>query len=125
MTDRKIAENLKKLRRESGLTQEQMSDKMGICRATYNNLETGKTTLINEHLYSAAKVLDCPPEKLVGGYDKDNSGMQALRDIQEECDALRRENAELLEEVGRLKDDIQILKQLNAYRQAEIEKLSK
>ena len=37
-------ENLKKARREAGLTQQQMADKLGISLRYYQNIETGDRT---------------------------------------------------------------------------------
>ena len=39
-----MRENLKKARREAGLTQQQMADKLGISLRYYQNIETGDRT---------------------------------------------------------------------------------
>ena len=41
---KEMRENLKKARREAGLTQQQMADKLGISLRYYQNIETGDRT---------------------------------------------------------------------------------
>lgn len=122
MTDKEIAENLKKFRNDAGLTQDQMSEKIGVCRATYISMEKGKTPLINGKLYKAAEVLDCDAEKLVSGYSQQKWESLALKDAEAEKEELIKENRVLKEENEKLKDDIILLKQLNAYMKAELDK---
>ena len=43
--DKTIANNLEKMRTKKGLTQEKVANFLGISRATYNNIESGKSDL--------------------------------------------------------------------------------
>ena len=123
MDDKNIAKALKNLRIKSGLTQDFMSEKLGICRATYDNLENGKTAIINGHIYEAAKLLKCSPEAIVGGYDSAGNAGENFYDVEKERNLLKERLAQAEEELRVQKEYIGILKEVLAYRQAEMEKL--
>ena len=123
MDDKNIAKALKNLRIKSGLTQDFMSEKLGICRATYNNLENGKTAIINGHIYEAAKLLKCSPEAIVGGYDSAGNAGENFYDVEKERNLLKERLAQAEEELRGQKEYAGILKEVLAYRQAEMEKL--
>lgn len=68
---------LKELRKENGLTLDQISERTGIKRASYNNYENNKTEpklATWEHL---ADALDVSPAYLVGWEDKKTKGNEA------------------------------------------------
>ena len=123
MDDKNIAKALKNLRIKSGLTQDFMSEKLGICRATYNNLENGKTAIINGHIYEAAKLLKCSPEAIVGGYDSAGNAGENFYDVEKERNLLKERLTQAEEELRGQKEYTGILKEVLAYRQAEMEKL--
>lgn len=123
MDDKNIAKTLKELRIKSGLTQDFMSEKLGICRATYNNLENGKTAIINGHIYEAAKLLKCKPEAIVGGYGPATEGGENFLDVEKERNMLKERLARAEEELNSQKEYAGILKEVLTYRQAEMEKL--
>ena len=123
MDDKNIAKALKNLRIKSGLTQDFMSEKLGICRATYNNLENGKTAIINGHIYEAAKLLKCSPEAIVGGYDSAGNAGENFYDVEKERDLLKERLAQAEEELRGQKEYAGILKEVLTYRQGEMEKL--
>ena len=123
MDDKNIAKALKNLRIKSGLTQDFMSEKLGICRATYNNLENGKTAIINGHIYEAAKLLKCSPEAIVGGYDSAGNAGENFYDVEKERNLLKERLAQAEEELRGQKEYVGILKEVLTYRQGEMEKL--
>lgn len=123
MDDKNIAKALKNLRIKSGLTQDFMSEKLGICRATYNNLENGKTAIINGHIYEAAKLLKCSPEAIVGGYNSAGNAGENFYDVEKERNLLKERLAQAEEELRGQKEYVGILKEVLTYRQGEMEKL--
>ncbi|MBQ4590626.1 MAG: helix-turn-helix transcriptional regulator [Clostridia bacterium] len=62
----KLAENLRKLRLEKGLTQEQLSEKMGVSYQAVSRWETGATYPDIEMLPALADLFDISLEKLMG-----------------------------------------------------------
>jgi len=66
---------LKKRRLEKGLTQRQLSEKLGITQSQYSKIETGETDP-SKYLYKLSKILKCDPNDVFSG--------QILKDIEEE-----------------------------------------
>ena len=66
---------LKKRRAEMGLTQKQMSEKLGITQSQYSKIETGETDP-TKYLNKLSKILRCDPNDVFSG--------QILKDIEEE-----------------------------------------
>lgn len=62
----KLAENLRKLRLEKGLTQEQLSEKMGVSYQAVSRWETGSTYPDIEMLPALADLFEVSLEKLMG-----------------------------------------------------------
>ena len=57
---------LKKRRRETGLTQKQMSEKLGISQSQYSKIETGETDPA-KHLNKLSKIFKCHPKDVFSG----------------------------------------------------------
>ena len=62
-----IHTRIRDAREKSGLTQEEMADRIGIGRTTYINFETGRTRLFCNHLQETAAVLGVSEEELLFG----------------------------------------------------------
>ena len=56
--------NLKLLRVKNDLTQEQMANKVGVCKATYNFIEIGKRQGNTEFWNRLQKVFNIPDEEM-------------------------------------------------------------
>lgn len=61
-----IGENLKQLRKNNNLTQEQFANKVGLPRTTYAHYESNKRTPDIETLNRIAKTFNTTSEKLIG-----------------------------------------------------------
>ena len=66
---------LKKRRIAMGLTQKQVSTKLGITQSQYSKIETGDTNP-TKHLNKLSEILECDPNDVFSG--------QILRDMEEE-----------------------------------------
>ena len=66
---------LKKRRMEMGLTQEQMSEKLGITQSQYSKIETGETDP-TKYLNKLSKILKCDPNDVFSG--------QILKDMEQD-----------------------------------------
>lgn len=65
--------NLKEIRKEKGLNQEELSQKSGVGRITISRLESGalKESSVST-LMKIAKALECDVEDIVGSFDNQN-----------------------------------------------------
>jgi len=68
MDNNSVKENLRRFRKEAGMTQSEMADELGMSRMGYINLEKeGRTALLNEDLERIARLLGKSMEELVFG----------------------------------------------------------
>ncbi|MBO8456055.1 MAG: helix-turn-helix transcriptional regulator [Bacteroidetes bacterium] len=77
--------NILKHRKEAGLSQEEMAEKIGISRTAYRNIETGKTRLISRNAEKMASILGISTEELLFGSDRENTA-DTLSDIKASYD---------------------------------------
>lgn len=77
--------NILKRRKEAGLSQEEMAEKIGISRTAYRNIETGKTRLISRNAEKMASILGISTEELLFGSDRENTA-DTLSDIKASYD---------------------------------------
>ena len=61
----KLGENILKLRKQNGLSQEQLGDQVGVTRQTISNWELGETAPNPEQLKSLSKVLNVSIDELL------------------------------------------------------------
>ena len=59
--------NLRQLRRSSGLTQERLAQNAGVSRSVIARFETGRTELSTKNLAKIAHALGCSMEEIVDG----------------------------------------------------------
>lgn len=76
-------DNIKAKRKEKGITQLDMSDRIGLAKNNYGKLESGQVEMTVKRLYQIAEILDTTPNELLG-----------IVDIPE-LQILRKENEEL------------------------------
>ncbi len=60
-----MSKYLKTCRKNAGLTQEQLADKMGVTTVSVQNWENGKTKIEISRLMDLAAVLNVPVENLI------------------------------------------------------------
>lgn len=65
MSDQTIATNLLRLRKDRGLTQEQLADEAGLSRGAYRSLEKGRAAPRTDTLKGLAQALDVPLKELL------------------------------------------------------------
>ena len=61
----KLGENILKLRKQNGLSQEQLGDQVGVTRQTISNWELGETAPNPEQLKALSKVLNVSIDELL------------------------------------------------------------
>lgn len=55
----KISENIMRLRREKGITQEKLANEINYSQAFINQIETGSKDCNVEHIYKISSILKC------------------------------------------------------------------
>lgn len=103
--------NILKRRKEAGLSQEEMAEKIGISRTAYRNIETGKTRLISRHAENMASILGVSTEELLFGNSR-NSATDTLSDIKARYDTrIKDMESGHTEEEARLRSQIKFLEE--------------
>lgn len=84
MDNTSIKNNIRKIRKERKLTQEEMALRLGISLTAYRDFEKGNTAIINGNIHRIASLLDTPAEEIVLGYRPSQIEGTNLREVQEE-----------------------------------------
>ena len=84
MDNTSIKNNIRKIRKERKLTQEEMAYRLGISLTAYRDFEKGSTSIINGNLHKIASLLETPAEEIVLGYRPSQIESANLQEMQEE-----------------------------------------
>lgn len=57
--------NLKQIRKEAGITQEELARRLGVIQATVAHWETGRASPNVKHLVELATILNCTMDQLI------------------------------------------------------------
>ena len=84
MDNSTIKDNIRRMRRASKLTQEEMAHKLDISLTAYRDLEKGSTNILNTNVIKIAELLDTSAEELVLGYHPVQAADNTLEEMQTE-----------------------------------------
>ena len=84
MDNTSIKDNIRRIRKEHGLTQEEMAHRLGISLTAYRDLEKGNTNIVNCNVIRLAHLLNTSTEELVLGYRPVRIPEENLREMKEE-----------------------------------------
>lgn len=130
LEEKVIKENLSRYRKEKGLTQEEMADRIGLRRNAYRNIEKGKAPIVNPHLARIAAAMDMSPDELLLGYRPADPRSPQLQDprafyegrlsateseFRQRLEEKDRQVARLQESLESLKEQLQDKKEIIAY----------
>ena len=79
-----IKDNIRRMRKASRLTQEEMANKLDISLTAYRDLEKGSTNIVNANVMKIAQLLDTSTEELVLGYRPVQTPAKLLEDMRSE-----------------------------------------
>ncbi|MCA0231895.1 MAG: helix-turn-helix domain-containing protein [Bacteroidetes bacterium] len=102
----KYLENIKATRKAKGLTQQEMSDKIGMAKNNYGKVENGQIELTINRLYQIADILGVSVVSLLGESTGDAS---TLEELKRDYKKLESENRDLKGELGRAKETIDLI----------------
>ena len=119
MDNSTIKDNIRRMRKASRLTQEEMANKLDISLTAYRDLEKGSTNIVNANVMKIAQLLDTSTEELVLGYRPVQTPVKLLEDMRSEyggrISAMQRRITDLeklvesLEETIKTKNEIIIM----------------
>src|SRR5262245_31111584 len=82
-----IAQRLGRLRREKGITQAEMAERLGISQPIVSDYERGELRLHGELIVKLAEILDCSTDELLGRRERKatagSSNRRMLRRMQQ------------------------------------------
>ncbi len=84
MDNTSIKDNIRRIRKEHRLTQEEMAHRLGISLTAYRDLEKGNTNIVNCNVIRLAHLLNTSTEELVLGYRPVRIPEENLREMKEE-----------------------------------------
>ena len=84
MDNTSIKDNIRRIRKERGLTQEEMAHRLGISLTAYRDLEKGNTNIVNCNVIRLANLLNTSTEELVLGYRPVRIPEENLREMTDE-----------------------------------------
>jgi transcriptional regulator with XRE-family HTH domain len=102
MDNTSIKENIRKIRKQRKMTQEDMAHLLGISVTAYRDLERGNTSIMNAHVLKIAELLETSTEEVVLGYRPVQVPGKRLEEIQ----------AEYSDKINALETEIEYLRKL-------------
>lgn len=84
MDNSSIKDNLRRIRKERKMTQEDMAFRLGISLTAYRDMERGDTNMVNTNLIRLAQLLDTSTEEIVLGYKPAQISTRRLEDVEAE-----------------------------------------
>lgn len=91
-----MLENLRPLRKKSGLTMKQLGDMVGVAEVTISTYENGRSDPSIPVLCKIADILDVSLDMLVRGKEKDRLEWRSVEEIAKAFNALSDEHLEML-----------------------------
>lgn len=79
-----IKDNIRRLRKERRLTQENMAYQLGISLTAYRDLERGSTSIMNENIVRLAELFSTSTEEIVLGYMPSQKTDKTLEEMKNE-----------------------------------------
>ena len=92
----KISDRLRLVRKQQGLSQVEIAEKLGITTRTYQNYEQGITKLPAEELYKMVLLFGISADEFFGIEHKDIPIQQALNDLRQELKLQHEETRRLI-----------------------------
>jgi len=77
-----VSDSIKKLRKEKGMTQDELAEKLNVTRQAVSNWEQGKAQPDIETLTKLAEIFDVSVEQIIYGSDRKDRIVHINRDVQ-------------------------------------------
>lgn len=122
MNNSTIKENLRKIRKERRITQEDMAFRLGISLTAYRDLERGNTSMVNASLIRSAQLLETSTEEIVLGYKPAQLSTRKLEEMESQYSG---RISELEKEVEYLRKLVNSLEETVTTKNQVIEMLQK
>lgn len=113
MDSKAIKNNIRKIREDLHLTQQEMAEKLNISRTAFRQLESGSTRLYSHYITDIANLVGCTEEECLLGYVPNENPDPVVCEQSFEIEKLTARNFDLEKEVNLLRDYNRILEQSN------------
>lgn len=81
MDNHSIKDNIRRIRKNRKLTQEDVALRLGISLTAYRDLERGSTAIMNGNIHKLAEELETSPEEIVLGYKPSQQAAKTLEEM--------------------------------------------
>ena len=122
MNNSTIKDNLRRIRKERRITQEDMAFRLGISLTAYRDLERGNTSMVNANLIRSAQLLETSTEEIVLGYKPAQLSTRKLEEMESQYSG---RISELEKEVEYLRKLVKSLEETVTTKNQVIEMLQK
>ena len=122
MNNSTIKDNLRRIRKERRITQEDMAFRLGISLTAYRDLERGNTSMVNANLIRSAQLLETSTEEIVLGYKPAQLSTRKLEEMESQYSG---RISELEKEVEYLRKLVNSLEETVTTKNQVIEMLQK
>jgi HTH-type transcriptional regulator/antitoxin HipB len=113
-------DNIKRLRKANGITQLEMSERLGMAKNNYGKVESGVTEMTVSRLYAIAEILGVSVTALLG----ENTGVgKELAQLEENISNLKSENVFLKRQLDLVQQMFDGFKNVVTNQSASLEKL--
>lgn len=93
MNNDNVKSNIFRLRRQSGMSQEEVAEKMGISITSYRKLERGSTILVSTRIQQLSSIFNITEQEILFGKEAEN--IQDLKNQKLEEEWARKESEEI------------------------------
>lgn len=81
MDNHSIKDNIRRIRKNRKLTQEDVALRLGISLTAYRDLERGNTAMMNGNIQRLAEEFETSPEEIVLGYKPSQQAVKTLEEM--------------------------------------------
>ena len=81
MDNHSIKDNIRRIRKNRKLTQEDVALRLGISLTAYRDLERGNTSMMNGNIQRLAEEFETSPEEIVLGYKPSQQAVKTLEEM--------------------------------------------
>ena len=87
-----IGNNIRRVRKEHGISQKELADKIGVSQSAVNQWEVGKRIPKVQTIFRLSKAIPCAPKELMSEFDVEIDALYTMGDIFSEIRKKMEEN---------------------------------
>lgn len=103
-----VKKNIRRIRKELNMTQQEMADRIGISRTAFRQIENGRTKLFSDHLSAIARLSGRSEEECLLGFNPWDVNGENLREQENLKEKIKELTAYYEEKIGSLTEMLEI-----------------